>query len=65
MLRRPPDASEREDAAGLVIGLIVDFDVMANKGVEVEQAYGRGRVPGPRGVSRCLTFSLGREHRIS
>lgn len=29
-----------EDAAGLVVGLVVDLDVMANKGVEVEQAHG-------------------------
>ncbi len=39
-LRRPPDAGEREDAAGFVVGLVVDLDVMANKGVEVEQTNG-------------------------
>ena len=40
VLRRPPDAGEREDAACLVVGLVVDLDVMANKGVEAEQAHG-------------------------
>ncbi len=40
VLRRPPDTGEREDAAGLVVGLVVDLDIMANKGIEVEQAHG-------------------------
>lgn len=39
-LRRPPDAGEREDAAGLVVGLVVELHVVADKGVEVEQAHG-------------------------
>ena len=45
-LRRPPNAGEREDASGFVAGLVVDLDVMANKGVEVEWVHGRGGVPG-------------------
>lgn len=35
-LRRPPDVGEWEDAADLVVGSVVDLDVMANIGFEVE-----------------------------
>lgn len=38
-LRRPPDAGKRKDGAGVVIGLVVDVDVMTHEGIEVEQAY--------------------------
>ncbi len=40
VLRRPPDAGERENASGFVVGLVVDLHVVANKGIEVERAHG-------------------------
>lgn len=39
-LRRPPDAGEREDGAGVVIGPVIDLDVVTHEGVKVEQANG-------------------------
>lgn len=39
-LRRPPDAGEREDEAGVVIDPVVDLDVVTHEGVKVEQANG-------------------------
>lgn len=39
-LRRPPDAGEREDGAGFVIGSIIDLDVVTHEGVKVEQVNG-------------------------
>lgn len=37
-LRRPPDAGEREDEAGVVIDPVIDLDVVTHEGVKVEQA---------------------------
>ncbi len=41
-LRRPPDAGKWQDRACLVVGLVVDLDVVADEVVEIEQPYGDG-----------------------
>lgn len=49
-LRRLPDADEREDGAGVVIGPVIDLDVVTHEGVKVEQANGDGWCGRPRSV---------------
>lgn len=46
-LRRPPDAGEREDEAGVVIDPVIDLDVVTHEGAKIEQANGDvgGRSP--------------------
>lgn len=39
VLRWPPDAGERQDAARLVVGFVVYLDVVAYEVIEVEQAH--------------------------
>lgn len=39
-LHRPPDAGEREDGAGFVIGPVIDLNAVTHEGVKVEQTNG-------------------------
>ncbi len=45
-LRRPPDAGKWQGRARLVVGLVVDLDVVADEVVEIEQPYGDGCAAG-------------------
>ena len=37
LLHRPPDPGERQDFAGLIVGLVIDLNVAADETVKVEQ----------------------------
>ena len=50
-LRRPPDAGEREDEAGVVIDPVIDLDVVTREGAKIEQANGS---VGAVGLVACL-----------